>query len=174
MAIRSSRNALVIAAILFVSDHGVRAAARDLPADAIQRSGDRQLTGDVYYARMDDYLSVFMVTPDGIVLVEPIGTEFATWLKGELASRFKVPVKYVIYSHHHWDHGSGASVYADTARIIGHEAMMKRLAMPPAIHRRRTSARRTRTATAASSRARRRATSRPSSRCMTRESRRRA
>jgi glyoxylase-like metal-dependent hydrolase (beta-lactamase superfamily II) len=90
------------------------------------------LTGDVYYARMDDYLSVFMVTPDGIVLVEPIGTEFATWLKGELASRFKVPVKYVIYSHHHWDHGSGASVYADTARIIGHEAMMARLAMPPA------------------------------------------
>ena len=78
-----------------------------------------KLTGDVYYARMDDYLSVFMVTPDGIVLVEPIGTEFATWLKGELASRFKVPVKYVIYSHHHWDHGSGASVYADTARIIG-------------------------------------------------------
>jgi glyoxylase-like metal-dependent hydrolase (beta-lactamase superfamily II) len=91
-----------------------------------------KLTGDVYYARMDDYLSVFMVTPDGIVLVEPIGTEFATWLKGELASRFKVPVKYVIYSHHHWDHGSGASVYADTARIIGHEAMMPRLAMPPA------------------------------------------
>jgi glyoxylase-like metal-dependent hydrolase (beta-lactamase superfamily II) len=91
-----------------------------------------KLTGDVYYARMDDYLSAFMVTPDGIVLVEPIGTEFATWLKGELASRFKVPVKYVIYSHHHWDHGSGASVYADTARIIGHEAMMARLAMPPA------------------------------------------
>jgi glyoxylase-like metal-dependent hydrolase (beta-lactamase superfamily II) len=91
-----------------------------------------QLTGDVYYARMDDYLSVFMVTPDGIVLVEPVGTEFATWLKGELASRFKVPVKYVIYSHHHWDHGSGASVYADTARIVGHEAMLARLAMPPA------------------------------------------
>src|SRR5579863_4209936 len=46
-----------------------------------------KLTGDTYYARMDDYVSVFMVTPEGIVLVEPIGTEFATWLKGELASR---------------------------------------------------------------------------------------
>ena len=91
-----------------------------------------QLTGSVYYARMDDYLSVFMVTPDGIVLVEPISSEFAAWLKGELATRFKVPVKYVIYSHHHWDHASGASVWADTARIVGHEAMMKRLAMPPA------------------------------------------
>ena len=68
----------------------------------------------MYDARMDDYLSVFMVTPDGIVLAEPIGTEFATWLKAEFGRRFTVPVKNVIYSHHHWDHGSGAAVYLDT------------------------------------------------------------
>src|SRR5688500_4752331 len=91
-----------------------------------------RLTGDVYYARMDDYLSVFMVTPQGIVLVEPIGSDFAVWLKGELATRFKVPVRYVIYSHHHWDHASGGAVYADTARFIGHENMLKNIAMPPA------------------------------------------
>jgi glyoxylase-like metal-dependent hydrolase (beta-lactamase superfamily II) len=91
-----------------------------------------KLTGDVYFARMDDYLSVFMVTSDGIVLVEPIGTEFATWLKAELARRFNVPVKYVIYSHSHWDHASGGAVYADTARFIGHENMLKHVAMPPA------------------------------------------
>lgn len=91
-----------------------------------------KLTGDVYYARGDDYLSAFMVTPDGIVLVEPVGTEFATWLKGELARRFGVPVKYVIYSHSHGDHASGAAVFADTARIIGHEALLGLLALPPA------------------------------------------
>src|SRR6476660_8004661 len=55
-----------------------------------------RLTGDVYYARMDDYVSAFMVTPEGIILVEPIGTEMATWLKAELNRRFNVPVKYVI------------------------------------------------------------------------------
>jgi glyoxylase-like metal-dependent hydrolase (beta-lactamase superfamily II) len=91
-----------------------------------------KLTGDVYYARMDDYVSVFLVTPDGIVLAEPIGTEFATWLKAELDKRFHVPVKYVIYSHSHWDHASGAAVYADTARLIGHENMLRNIAMPPA------------------------------------------
>jgi glyoxylase-like metal-dependent hydrolase (beta-lactamase superfamily II) len=91
-----------------------------------------KLTGDVYYARMDDYVSAFMVTPEGIVLVEPIGTEMATWLKGELAKRFNVPVKYVIYSHSHWDHASGGSVYADTARFIGQENLLKNIAMPPA------------------------------------------
>jgi glyoxylase-like metal-dependent hydrolase (beta-lactamase superfamily II) len=91
-----------------------------------------KLTGDVYYARMDDYVSVFLVTPDGIVLAEPIGTEFATWLRAELDKRFHVPVKYVIYSHSHWDHASGAAVYADTARLIGHENMLRNIAMPPA------------------------------------------
>ena len=90
-----------------------------------------RLTGDVYYARMDDYLSAFLVTTEGIVLVEPIGSEFATWLKGELAQRFKVPVRYVIYSHSHWDHASGAAVYADTARVIGHQNLVTLLAMPP-------------------------------------------
>src|SRR5688572_14533951 len=90
------------------------------------------LTGDIYYARMDDYLSVFMVTSEGIILVEPIGTEMATWLKGEMARRFKVPVRYVIYSHHHWDHASGGEVYADTARFVGQENMLKNVAMPPA------------------------------------------
>jgi glyoxylase-like metal-dependent hydrolase (beta-lactamase superfamily II) len=91
-----------------------------------------KLTGDVYYARSDDYLSAFMVTPEGIVLVEPVGTDHATWLKGELARRFGVPVKYVIYSHSHADHASGAAVFKDTARIIGHEALLGLLAMPPA------------------------------------------
>ena len=91
-----------------------------------------KLTGDVYYARTDDYVSAFMVTPDGIVLVEPVGPEHAKWLKGELARRFGVPVKYVIYSHSHGDHASGAAVFADTARIIGHEALLGLLALPPA------------------------------------------
>src|SRR5438093_6153980 len=81
---------------------------------------------------MDDYVSAFMVTRDGIILVEPIGTEMAAWLKAEMARRFNVPVKYVIYSHSHWDHASGGAIYADTARFIGHESMLKNIAMPPA------------------------------------------
>jgi glyoxylase-like metal-dependent hydrolase (beta-lactamase superfamily II) len=91
-----------------------------------------KLTGDVYYARTDDYVSAFMVTRDGIVLVEPVGPEHAAWLKGELDRRFGVPVKYVIYSHSHADHASGAAVFKDTARIIGHEALPGLLALPAA------------------------------------------
>jgi glyoxylase-like metal-dependent hydrolase (beta-lactamase superfamily II) len=89
-----------------------------------------RLTGDVYYARQDDYVSAFMVTSGGIVLVEPIGTEMAMWLKDELDERFDVPVRYVIYSHVDWDHASGAAVW-DTAHTIGQENLLTRLAMPP-------------------------------------------
>jgi glyoxylase-like metal-dependent hydrolase (beta-lactamase superfamily II) len=91
-----------------------------------------KLTGDVYYARWDDYLSAFMVTPEGVILVEPVGVEFATWLKGEIKKRFNQPVKYVVYSHSHADHASGAAVYADTAQLIGHEALVKLLEVPAA------------------------------------------
>jgi len=91
-----------------------------------------RLTGEVYYARMDDYVSAFIVTSEGIALVEPIGTEMATWLKAEIAKRFNVPVKYVIYSHSHWDHASGGAVYADTAKFIGQTNLLKNIAMPPA------------------------------------------
>src|SRR5207244_11435004 len=80
---------------------------------------------------MDDYVSVFMVTSEGIILAKPIGTEMAAWLKPELARRFNVPVKYVIYSHYHWDHASGGEAYADTARFVGHENLLKGLKMAP-------------------------------------------
>lgn len=124
----------VLAGVLVLLAAAPAAAQRPAQYQQTQYKGREigRLTGDTYYARMDDYLSVFLVTPEGIVLVEPIGTEFATWLKGELAGRFKVPVRYVIYSHHHWDHASGGAVYADTARFIGHENMLKNVAMPPA------------------------------------------
>ena len=75
---------------------------------------------------------MFLVTPEGIVLADPINAEFAKWLKAEFATRFKVPVRYVIYSHHHWDHASGGEVFADTAQFVGHANMLSHLAMPPA------------------------------------------
>jgi len=93
----------------------------------------QRLNGDVYWARdFDLHLSVFMVTPEGIVLADPIGREFSTWLKGELAQRFDVPVRYVLYSHKDYDHASGADVFADTAQVVAHENTSRHLGMPPA------------------------------------------
>jgi hypothetical protein len=78
-----------------------------------------QISGEPYRVRNNAHYTVFLVTPEGIVLGDPISTDAATWLKGELAQRFNVPVRYVVYSHHHWDHAAGAAVFNDTAEIVG-------------------------------------------------------
>jgi len=90
-----------------------------------------QLSGNTYRAQNNIHFNVFMVTADGIIITDPINRDFATWLRHELDERFGVPVKYVLYSHHHWDHASGGAVFADSARFIGQENMLAHLAMPP-------------------------------------------
>jgi glyoxylase-like metal-dependent hydrolase (beta-lactamase superfamily II) len=103
------------------------ALAQQEPVRAIEH-----VTGDLYRAQNNQHFTVFLVTPEGIMLSDPINTQFAEWLKGELGERFDVPVRYVLYSHHHWDHASGGAVFADTAEFVGHETMAGALALPPA------------------------------------------
>lgn len=79
-----------------------------------------KIAGDVYRFRNNFHYSVFAVTPAGIIATDPINADAAKWLKAELAQRFKVPVRYVIYSHDHADHSSGGEVFADTATFVAH------------------------------------------------------
>ena len=78
-----------------------------------------QLAGDVYRFQNDAHFSVFMVTPEGVIATDPITPEAAQWLNAEIQRRFNLPVKYVIYSHDHWDHVSGAAAFPD-ATIVAH------------------------------------------------------
>jgi glyoxylase-like metal-dependent hydrolase (beta-lactamase superfamily II) len=89
--------------------------AQDTPKRAIT-----QLAGDLYRFQNNFHYSVFLVTPDGIIATDPISADAAAWLKAELAARFKVPVRYLIYSHDHADHIAGGEVFADTAAVIAH------------------------------------------------------
>ena len=66
--------------------------------------------------------SLFLDTGDGIILTDPIQTSAARWLRGELKRRFDKPVKYVIYSHGHFDHIGGGQVFQeDGAIVVAHE-----------------------------------------------------
>jgi glyoxylase-like metal-dependent hydrolase (beta-lactamase superfamily II) len=88
------------------------------------------ITGQLYRAQNNNHYTVFLVTPAGIIMSDPINRDFARWLKTELATRFKVPVRYVLYTHRDWDHASGGVVFADTAEFVGHVNMLKALAPP--------------------------------------------
>ena len=81
------------------------------------------VSGNLYVARTASHSTVFLVTPDGVIMADPLRADFAEWLKGELLSRFNATVKYVLYSHHHPDHAAGGNTFADTATFVGHEQM---------------------------------------------------
>jgi glyoxylase-like metal-dependent hydrolase (beta-lactamase superfamily II) len=77
-----------------------------------------QLTEHVY--RFGSAQSgMFVVTPAGIILVDGF-CDNMPWLKSELQTRFKVPVKYVVLSHDHQSHICDTQVFADTAVGVGH------------------------------------------------------
>ena len=102
-------------------------------AEAQQKPPQRgivNVTGQLYRAQNDNHYTVFLVTPDGIIMSDPINRDFSRWLKAEIASRFKVPVRYVLYTHRDWDHASGGVVWADTAEFVGHRNMLAALAPP--------------------------------------------
>jgi glyoxylase-like metal-dependent hydrolase (beta-lactamase superfamily II) len=90
------------------------------------------ITGDLYRFRQVRHSGMFLVTADGIIVVDPTFPHVAAWLKAELDERFGVPVKYVIYSHTHLDHAGGGDVFADTAIFIAHENTRNNLQRPAA------------------------------------------
>src|SRR5262245_45182499 len=102
-----------------------------VPSLAQPRTPPREITqvkGDLYRARNGNWYTAFLVTPAGIVLADPINTGFADWLKPELDKRFPgKPVRYVIYSHSHFDHAEGGAAFAATATFVGHENMARNL-----------------------------------------------
>jgi glyoxylase-like metal-dependent hydrolase (beta-lactamase superfamily II) len=93
------------------------ATAQNAPRRSIER-----IAGDVYYFHNNNHNGIFMVTPEGVLLVDPIHKDAGEWLKGQLAQRFNQTVKIIIYSHHDGDHSGGAEAFADTVQqIIAHE-----------------------------------------------------
>src|SRR5688572_8533615 len=115
----------LILAILVLAGLGVPAAAQQAPTRGIVN-----VTGQLYRAQNNNHYTVFLVTPEGVILSDPINRDFGRWLKNEIATRFKVPVRYVLYTHRDWDHASGGVVFADTAEFVGHRNMLAALAPP--------------------------------------------
>ena len=116
----------VLSGLLLILGFPASAIAQEEPTRSIT-----QITGDLYRGQNNNHFTVFLVTDEGIIMTDPINPGFSAWLKSELDTRFDVPVKYVLYSHHHGDHASGGDVFADTATFVGHENMLTHLAMPP-------------------------------------------
>jgi len=81
-----------------------------------------KLADDVYLFRHQFHQAIFVTTPKGAIITDPISADAAAWLKSEIKKYSDRPVRYVIYSHHHNDHITGGSVFADTATFVSQAA----------------------------------------------------
>jgi glyoxylase-like metal-dependent hydrolase (beta-lactamase superfamily II) len=76
---------------------------------------------------------MFIVTKDGVIATDPIGYGRPTGGQDYVAEIKKVtdkPIKFLIYSHHHYDHIAGGKAFKDAgATIIAHKRAKERLAM---------------------------------------------
>ena len=76
----------------------------------------------------DRVWSLYYITKDGVVVIDPCGKRIAERMAQLIKEKTNLPVKYVIYSHNHWDHIAGAKVFKDQgATIIAHELAAKNI-----------------------------------------------
>jgi len=89
-------------------------------------------TDNVYIFRYGNHQAMFVVTKDGVIATDPIGygrPQAVTTYVDEIRKVTDRPIKYLIYSHHHYDHIAGSQPFKDAgARIIAHKRAKDRLA----------------------------------------------
>ena len=111
-----SRMSFVIGCALVVAGLGVAAYAQQ-PAQPPFATTRVEGTDNVYIFRGGNHQSMFVVTSAGVIATDPIGY-----------GRPHQPIKYLVYSHHHFDHIAGGKPFKDAgATIIAHKRVKERL-----------------------------------------------
>src|SRR5262245_61047655 len=74
---------------------------------------------NVYMFRYVRHQAMFVVTPEGVIATDPIGLRrpAAKAYIEEIRKITNAPIKYVIYSHSHFDHIAGGQPFKDLGAI---------------------------------------------------------
>src|SRR6516164_7710534 len=91
---------------------------------------------NVYIFRYVRHQSMFVVTPEGVIATDPIGLRrpAAKAYIEEIQKITSAPIKYVIYSHSHFDHIVGGQPFKDLGAVfVAHRNAKARItALKPA------------------------------------------
>jgi glyoxylase-like metal-dependent hydrolase (beta-lactamase superfamily II) len=89
-------------------------------------------TDNVYVFRYGNHQAMFVVTSAGVIATDPIGygrPQAVVTYVDEIKKVTNQPIKYLIYSHHHFDHIAGGKPFKDAgAKFIAHKRAKERLA----------------------------------------------
>jgi glyoxylase-like metal-dependent hydrolase (beta-lactamase superfamily II) len=87
-------------------------------------------TDNVYIFRYGGHQSMFIVTPDGVIATDPISERrpVKPYIDA-IQAVTRAPIKYVIYSHSHYDHIAGGKPFKDMGAVfVAHKNAKARLA----------------------------------------------
>jgi glyoxylase-like metal-dependent hydrolase (beta-lactamase superfamily II) len=88
-------------------------------------------TDNVYIFRYQGHQAMFVVTPAGVIATDPIGRyrpQAVTTDIDEIRKITSAPIRYVVYSHHHYDHIAGGKPFKDAgATFVAHKRAKQRL-----------------------------------------------
>jgi glyoxylase-like metal-dependent hydrolase (beta-lactamase superfamily II) len=87
-------------------------------------------TDNVYIFRYENHQSMFIVTKAGVIATDPISLRrpAAKAYIEEIRKVTQAPIKYVIYSHSHYDHSAGGKPFKDLgATFIAHKNAKARI-----------------------------------------------
>lgn len=106
-------------------------ASAQTPAAAPAPYATTKVADNVYVFRAGGHQSMFVVTPEGVIATDPLGyvdpQAPAAYLQ-EIRKITQAPIKYVIYSHHHYDHIAGGKPFKDEGAVfVAHRNAHKRL-----------------------------------------------
>jgi len=88
-----------------------------------------KVTENVYIFRYGGHQSMFVVTPDGVIATDPISERRpAQPYIDAIRAVTKAPIRYVIYSHSHFDHTAGGKPFKDLgASFVAHRNAKARI-----------------------------------------------
>jgi glyoxylase-like metal-dependent hydrolase (beta-lactamase superfamily II) len=108
------------------------AAPSPAPAAPLFATTKVEGTDNAYVFRYQNHQSMFIVTPAGVIATDPISygrPQAAQAYLDEIRKITKAPIKYLIYSHHHYDHAAGGKPFKEAgAKIVAHRRAKERLA----------------------------------------------
>jgi glyoxylase-like metal-dependent hydrolase (beta-lactamase superfamily II) len=111
------------------------ASALAVPAQAQQPApppfATTKVTDNVYIFRYGGHQSMFVVTPAGVIATDPIGERrpAAKAYIEEIKKITSAPIRYVIYSHSHFDHIAGGQPFKDLGAVfVAHRNAKARIA----------------------------------------------
>ena len=118
--------------LLCAATAAVSPAWSQTPAQPIFATTKVEGTDNVYIFRYLNHQAMFVVTSAGVIATDPIGyvrREASQVYLDEIKKITSQPVKYAIYSHHHYDHIAGGKPFKDAgATFVAHTRAKERLA----------------------------------------------